>query len=121
MKIASLFCLVFISVGCAFAQEVDERLLSKYSQQELETMIATNSNQYDILDYALDNALYVANYSDSKGGNFETISVNPESLPNFIELNLEIKDRNQYFKIEGEDKLLVVKSTLVLNHEMGKK
>lgn len=121
MKIASFFCFIFISLGSVFAQEIDDRLLSKYSQEELQQMIDTDSEQYQLLDYALDNALYVANYDNAKGGNFETITVNSQSLPTFIELDLEITDRNQYFKIEGEEKLLVVKSTWVLNHEMEKK
>jgi hypothetical protein len=121
MKIASLLCLIFISFSSAFAQEIDERLLSKYSQEELETMIETNPDQYQLLDYALDNALYVANFNDSKGGDFELITIDPENLPSFIDMNLEISDQNQYFKIDGVEKLLVVKSTVVLNHEMNKK
>lgn len=110
-----------ISVGSAFAQEIDDRLLSKYSQKELQKMIDTDADQYNLLDYALDNALYVANYDSSKGGDFETILVDPSDLPTFIELGLEITDRNQYFRISGEEKLLVVKSAVVLNYEMKKK
>ena len=121
MKITSLFCLIFISLSSAFAQEIDERLLSKYSQQELETMISTNPDQYNLLDYALDNAIYVANYSDSKSDDLMVINVDLNALPNFIELNLEVTNSNQYFRIEGEEKLLVVKSTSVLNYEMGKR
>lgn len=121
MKIASFLSFIFISMGSVFAQEIDDRLLSKYSQEELQLMIETDVQHYQLLDYALDNALYVANYDSAKGGKFETIAVNSKALPTFIELNLSITDRNQYFKIEGEDKLLVVKSTWVLNHEMQKK
>lgn len=121
MKIASLLGFIFISLGSVFAQEIDDRLLSKYSQEELQLMIDTDSEQYQLLDYALDNALYVANYDSAKGGNFETIMVDSKSLPTFIELNLSITDHNQYFKIDGEEKLLVVKSTWVLNHEMEKR
>lgn len=121
MKIASLLGFIFISLGSVFAQEIDDRLLSKYSQEELQLMIETDSEQYQLLDYALDNALYVANYDSAKGGNFEMIMVDSKSLPTFLELNLSITDRNQYFKIDGEEKLLVVKSTWVLNHEMEKR
>ncbi|MDG1333123.1 MAG: hypothetical protein P8P74_12390 [Crocinitomicaceae bacterium] len=121
MKIASLLCFIFISVGSIFAQEIDDRLLSKYSQEELQTMIDTDVDQYHMLAYALDNALYLANYDSSKGGSFETISVDLNALPSFIELGIEVTDRNQYFKIEGEEKLLVVKSAIVLKYEMKKK
>ena len=121
MKIASFLCFIIISMSSAFAQEIDDRLLSKYSERELKKMIETDSDQYNLLDYALDNALYVANYDSSKGGNFETILVDANDLPTFIELGLEITDRNQYFRISGEDKLLVVKSAVILNYEMKKK
>ncbi len=121
MKITSFLCFVLISAGDLFAQEIDNRLYSTYSPQELETMIATNPDQYRLLDYALDNALYLANYDSAKGGNFETISIDIQSLPTFLDLNLKLTDQNQYFKVAGEDKLLVVKSTIVLNYEMAKK
>ena len=121
MKLTSLVCFVMIFVGTAFSQEIDQRLLPKYSAETLETMIASNPNQYALLVYALDNALYVSNYSSAKGGEFESIVLDPAALPTFVELDLEIKDQNQYFKIDGFDKLLVVKSTWVLNHEMQKK
>lgn len=121
MKIASFLCFIIISSSSLFAQEIDDRLLYKYSQEELQTMIETDADQYNMLEYALDNAIYVANYNSSKGGNFETISVDLNALPTFIELGLEVTDRNQYFKIQGEKKLLVVKSAVVLNYEMKKK
>lgn len=121
MKLMSLVCFVLISMSSAFSQEIDQRLLPKYSTEELKTMITSNPEEYNMLTYALDNGMYVANYSSSKGGQFETIMVDPEALPTFIELNLEIKDQNQYFKIDGFDKLLVVKSATVLTYEMTKK
>ncbi len=110
-----------IFVGTAFSQEINQRLLPKYSTEALETMIASNPDQYAMLVYALDNALYIANYSSAKGGEFESIVLDPYELPTFLELNLEIKDQNQYFKIDGVDKLLVVKSKSVLTYEMTKK
>ena len=121
MKITILFCFIIISVGSVSAQEIDNRLLYKYSQNELQTMIDTDTDQYEFLEYALDNAIYVANYDCSKGGNFTSISVDVDAIPSFIELGIDISDRNQYFKIEGEEKLLVVKSAVVLKYEMKKK
>jgi len=61
MEIASFLCFILISTVSAFAQEIDDRLLYKYSQEELQTMIDTDSDQYNMLEYALDNAIYVAN------------------------------------------------------------
>jgi len=117
MKITSFLCFIIISCS-VFAQEIDDRLLAKYSLEELQTMIETDVEQYNLLTYALDNAVYVANYDSSKGGDFEIISVDLDKLPTFAEMNLEITDQNQYFKIKGEEKLLVVKSIAVLKHQM---
>jgi len=120
MKLLTFLSFFFLSWSAVFAQDIDERLLSRYSQEELQTMIESDVDQYNLLKYALDNALYVANYDSAKGGDFAQISVDTESLPTFLDLNLHITDQNQYYKIEGEDKLLVVKSAVVLKYEMKK-
>ena len=75
MKLINTICFVVISVGAINAQEIDERLLVKYSQTELELLVTNNPDEYAMLEYALDNALYVANYSKAKGHSFETIAV----------------------------------------------
>ncbi|NVK66575.1 MAG: hypothetical protein HWE22_18425 [Flavobacteriales bacterium] len=120
MKLLTFLGFFFLSCSAIYAQDIDERLLSRYSQEELHKLIESDIDQYNLLEYALDNALYVANYDGAKGGDFKLISVNVESLPTFLDLNLHITDQNQYYKIEGKDKLLVVKSTSVLMYEMKK-
>ena len=45
----------------------------------------------------------------------------PTEGANFIDLGLEIQGQNQYFQISGDDRLLVIKSKVVLNYEMQKK
>ena len=121
MMLFSVICFLFISYGAVHAQQVDERLLTKYSQSDLTSMIENNPDEYKMLAYALDNAIYVAPYSNIKGHTLETIVVDSEALPTFADLQLDIKPENQYFKIQGEEKILVIKSTWVLNHEMTKK
>ena len=46
--------------------------------------------------------------------------IKPENNPTFDDLGLDIINSNQYFKIEGTDKMLVVKSIWVLDNELGK-
>lgn len=121
MKLFNAICFVFLTVGAACAQEIDERLLTKYSQVELESLVAKDVESYTMLVYALDNALYVSDYSSVKSTELQTIVVDSSELPTFADLQLDILDVNQYFKIQGEDKVLVVKSTWVLNHELSKR
>lgn len=121
MKLLNVIAFVVLSLGAVYAQEVDERLYHRYSAEEIGTMITDNRAEYDLITYALDNALYVGNYDSSKGTDLPTIQVNSKQLPSYLELDLDLKAENQYFKIAGEEKVLVVKSRWVLNHEMQNK
>jgi hypothetical protein len=120
MKIITTIGFSFLFCGAVFSQDLDKRLLTKYTSSELTTMMEVNPEKYAMLDYALDNAIYFSEIPNEKNQNFETIQLSNDSAT-FIELGLEIKDQNQYFKVVGENRLLVVKSMLVLNYEMNKK
>ena len=109
------FIVFFMSLG--LTQEIDQRLLEKYSQIELEDM---KPKHLAMLNYALDNACYISNLPEGKSVTLETIAVENLELINFINLGLDIEAQNQYYKISGQEKMLVVKSEWVLNHEMNK-
>ncbi|MCH2224641.1 MAG: hypothetical protein MK066_07710 [Crocinitomicaceae bacterium] len=122
MKILKALCFSLLATGGVYAQDVDNRLLERYSKSELETMKENDREEYNLLIYAIDNGIYVIDNPTQKEVSFPVITVaDIENIPSFLELDIEIKDQNQYFKISGSDKLLVVKSTWVLNHEMTKK
>lgn len=120
MKLVTTLCISFLFATVSFSQELDERLLEKYTVEELNEMIANSPNEYALLDYALDNAIYYAIGPNPKAASLEVITL-PAEGATFIDLGLKIEELNQYFKISGEDKILVVKSRVVLNHEMQKK
>ena len=108
-----------MSVFCSFlslSQEVDSRLLDRYSVEELTEMYSNNTKEYNFLVYAIDKAVYITDVPEGKKTDFESIDISGSEL-NFVSLGLEIKDVNQYFKVVGENKLLVVKSRYVLNKE----
>lgn len=106
----------------SFAQQIDKRLEKRYSTQELTTMQNENPSHYKMLVYALDNACYTSEYPKEKASTLtQSIVLDPNKPLNFIELGLEIKKENQYIKIEGTSKILVVKSEWVLNNELSKK
>lgn len=112
----AIFSLLF--AGFISAQEVDQRLIGQqYSKSELITLQNNEPKEYEFLIYALDNALYLANYDAAKG---DFALVDYTGSESFLELGLEITEQNQYFKVANEDKLLVVKSRWVLTHEMQK-
>lgn len=114
-----LITTVLVSIFCSFlslSQEIDSRLLNRYAPEELTELYNNNQQEYKLLVYALDNAVYLTEIPEGKNTDFETIDISGSEL-NFIALGLGIKDSNQYFRVEGENKLLVVKSRYVLNKE----
>lgn len=119
MKFLTTLTFSLVLMGSAFSQEIDQRLLQRYSQSELETMISSDPEKYKVLEYALDNAIYIIDEPKVKKLDCSSINIEGKDL-NIIDLGIEIADQNQYFKIEGQEKLLVVKSNWVLNNEMNK-
>ena len=102
------------------SQQIDSRLLQRYSEVQLVNLQQDNPDEYALLDYALDNAVYYAEVPAEKQIDVQEISL-PNGEATFINLGLNIEEENQYFKIAGENRLLIVKSRWVLNHEMNKK
>ena len=82
-----------------------------------EQIESENPNDLKIMIYALDNGMYIANYSEQKGDVFVEIDA-PKKNQTYIDLNFQILDQNQYFKIKGDDKLLVIKAKGVLMNEL---
>lgn len=123
MKKLSLLFLFFTCLGNGFfAQKIDQRLEKKYSKNDISYMLNNNFSHYNLLVYALDNACYTIDQPKGKDlSELIEISLDVKSPLNFLDLGLELKDQNQYFTIKGTNKLLVVKSNWVLNHEINSK
>lgn len=114
-----LFFSALMSISCSligFSQEVDSRLLDRYTSEELITLNDNNPQAYSLLVYALDNAIYLTDISKEKHVDLRSIDISGKAF-NFIALGLDIKNVNQYFKVLGRDKILVVKSRYVLSQE----
>jgi LEA14-like dessication related protein len=120
MKLLLTLSITMLLSGLVYSQDFDSRLLAKYSQSELTEMKSTSPDEYKLLVYALDHAIYIAENGNAKGNQLEQVTL-PAGSYTFLDLGLQIKDQNQYFLIAGENKMLVVKSKWVLNHEMEKK
>ncbi len=114
----ALLTLFLLSASWVHSQEkMDKRLLVRYSESELTQMLENNPEEYKIMMYALENGMYIANYSAEKGEVYPEIE-RPRNNQTFIDLNLQILEENQYFKIKGEEKMLIVKSKVLIKNEL---
>jgi hypothetical protein len=79
-----------------------------------------NPAQFNMLNYALDNALYVIDMPKEKMSEIQkSITYDLKKKATFLELGLTIQKENQYLKINGLDKVLVVKSEWMLLNELN--
>lgn len=120
MKTVLILSLTFLFVGSSFSQKMDDRFLTKYSLEEIKSIKEKTPEVFNLLTYALDNAMYITGFPSEK--NLELASIEmPVKGATFLDLGLEILQENQYFKIQGTEKMLVMKSEWVLNHELKTK
>ena len=112
----SLTLFLLISLVCN-AQKAD-LLLNSYSNEELESIKENDPGKYDLLIYAVDHATYFSVFDAAKHGSLNLQEL-PDltDLPFFTDLKVKIEDQNQYFYVPQLNKILVVKSEWVLNHE----
>jgi hypothetical protein len=119
MKQILLFTIFFTLSAAGNAQEVDARLSKRYSATELAQLKQNDPAKLTLLNYALDHACYLAEVPKGKeSGLTGVIEMNVNEPIDFIALGLEIQKTNQYLRIKGTNKVLVVKSEWVLTNEM---
>ena len=124
MKKFILLQLLSLLVFPCFSQLVDERLLIKFSESELLTMIDEESEKYQYYLDCLDYGCYLANYEVKKApkeiiGELELKAI---SEINFFSLDIEpVSNKYLYFKLKGFDKMLVIRSIEHIKMEASKK
>lgn len=120
MKKTFILLLSILISSISFSQEFDKRLEKAYTSSQLTTMQKENPAQLNMLNYALDNALYVIDMPKEKMSEIQKpITYDLKKKATFLELGLTIQKENQYFKINGLDKVLVVKSEWMLLNELN--
>lgn len=120
MKTTFILLLSILISSISFSQEFDKRLEKAYTSSQLTTMQKENPAQLNMLNYALDNALYVIDMPKEKMSEIQKpITYDLKKKATFLELGLTIQKENQYFKINGLDKVLVVKSEWMLLNELN--
>jgi 5,10-methylene-tetrahydrofolate dehydrogenase/methenyl tetrahydrofolate cyclohydrolase len=104
----------------SFSQDFDKRLEKTYTKSQLKTIQKENLAQFNMLNYALDNALYVIDMPKEKMSEIQkSITYDLKKKATFLELGLTIQKENQYLKINGTEKVLVVKSEWMLLNELN--
>jgi hypothetical protein len=105
-----------------YAQKASSELSKSYSKIELQQFDAAGNGTIETLNYAVDHACYIIQSPEGKDvSQFPSIAIKSKKELRFTDLHLQIKDRTQYFKIEGSNEILVVKSLNILKLEMQNK
>ena len=117
MKKIFLSILVFCSSFAVFSQKYSADLEKSYNKNELKKM---SSEDLFLLEYALTNGVYITTLPKKETSEIKVLNVSSE-IKNFTDVGLRIENQNQYFKITGTDKMLVVKSKYVLQNELKNK
>jgi hypothetical protein len=119
MKQILLFTIFLSASNVAVSQEIDARLSTRYTSTELAKLKQNDPAQLRMLSYALDHACYIIDVPKGKeSGLTGLIEMDVNKPIDFLALGLEIQKTNQYLRIKGTEKVLVVKSEWVLNNEM---
>jgi hypothetical protein len=118
-------------IACAISTQaqtnkLDEKLLVKYSLEELNLLKKDNPQEYEFIKYCVNNAFYVAALSEKKvakdPNQFGEVTIKDLSEINFYTLNIDLKQSSyQAFVIKGANKLLMVKSKDYILQELKKK
>jgi hypothetical protein len=122
MKKKILYIALSFITTIGYAQQADKQLSAVYSENEIQHFKNNDILYYNALIYGLENATYTVDAPNGKDiAELPSISI-PKEKYNFTTLGIKIiEDKNQYFKINGSNKLLVVKSGLVLKNELNNK
>jgi hypothetical protein len=109
-----MICLALVLSSAVMAQKHDGRLDVKYSKEDITKMMKDAPDQYQSLIFDLDKAWYVTDFPKEKAGQSDrskAIQLNDIENVNILELNIEILDNDyQYFRINGGDRMLVIRS-----------
>jgi uncharacterized protein YkuJ len=117
-----LLIILLVFTQQILAQKASPALLKSYSKTELQSFEQDGQGTINVLNYAVDHACYTVMIPEGKDiSQFSTINLKSKKDIRFTDYQLQIKDRTQYFKIEGNNELLVVKSINVLRLEMQNK
>jgi len=121
MKIFNTVIVMALLSSNLFAQSSDELLLKSYTQDELSIIKNSDNEKYELLLNSIDKALVLMDCPKDKASKFNGEITLPNGPYTFVDLGLKISDTNQYFKVTGTNKMLMVKSFYILKSERNEK
>ena len=117
-------CLLTSNIIISQTNQFDQRLLEKYSQNELVEMQQNNPDRFNSIVYSLDHGFYFVDVPSSKNINDRIsgeVTITDINNFNFLMLGINFLENDyQYYKVKNLDKLLVVKSSAHINEEIKK-
>lgn len=104
-------------------QQIDNRLLARYTASELKSMQKNDPNQYQFLINALDRGVFIAEIPAEKAKDIVwdgVLNIDPKGTYTFISLGKKITNRYQRYKIEGTNMILSIYPKLYLEPKNSK-
>jgi hypothetical protein len=130
MKRKNLFLLMmalFIAAN-VFSQDYNEKLLVKYSDEEIQNLKAENQNEFELLNYFVENGFRIIEMPDKPIDHKELIKIEDGSkeisssdLAGFNPLEYEnciYGSERQYFKAGNTGKLVIIPKVSRLRNEI---
>ena len=114
---------ILVFSAAAIAQDFDARLLVKYSKEELTKIQKEDPEQFKFLNDCLTYGYYIADLKGKNPGKEVRGEVELKDLNNVNIFALDLipeENRYLYYKIKGQDKLLVVRSIGHIKMEANK-
>ena len=86
--------------GTLFSQKIDDRLLKSFDENTLIDLKKNDVQKYNLLISSIGNAIEIVKLPLKKGkSKLLNEIILPKGKFNYLDLGLEIREENQYFKI----------------------
>jgi len=109
-----IFLSLFVNMLNAQTGSYDKRLLSKFSDKELQELQVNNPDSYAYWNFVVANAYAVMELPAAKSNDKElkgTVKIADINNVNILDLKLfPVSNQNQYYRIEGTSKMLMILS-----------
>jgi len=114
-KITSVILLfLFVNLLSAQTGSFDKRLLSKFSEKELQELKTNNPDSYAYWNFLVANSYSVMDLPAAKANDKEikgSVKIADLNNVNILDLKLfPVNNQNQYYRIEGTSKMLMILS-----------
>lgn len=126
MKLYTITICFFFLSSSSFGQAATEKTAGIYSTERLSYLKVNDLKEYNLLSHALENGTYITKAPEGKTEGFtQSINWSLSEKPSLLELSnlygIKLENFNQYIRITGTDKMVVVKSRIVLENELSTK